>query len=193
MRAICPPRRSFASSDARCRGQVYAAPCAQKFGQARSKPVSPYRPTCDTNRIQSCEAQALINTYDNIIDCTSGTSHASSMQPVHGRPLCTSPCFTSRTTAKETFTLHGLPATACIKRANARIDARLVLPRNPGPAQGSGPLPPVRDARHVLVQQPVSDALGFLGGAHYLPRESSFATVRANLLGLQANRKCLTL
>lgn len=30
-----------------------------------------YQPTCDTNRIQSCETQQLINTYDNTIDYTS--------------------------------------------------------------------------------------------------------------------------
>lgn len=31
----------------------------------------PFQPTCDTNRIQTCEREALINTYDNTIDYTS--------------------------------------------------------------------------------------------------------------------------
>ena len=44
MRATCPPRRSFVPSNARRRGQVYAAPCTQKFGQALGR-VSPRRAT----------------------------------------------------------------------------------------------------------------------------------------------------
>ncbi|MBS0426571.1 MAG: sulfatase-like hydrolase/transferase [Proteobacteria bacterium] len=31
----------------------------------------PFQPTCDTNRIQTCDREALINTYDNTIDYTS--------------------------------------------------------------------------------------------------------------------------
>ena len=31
----------------------------------------PFQPTCDTNRIQTCEVTALVNTYDNSIDYTS--------------------------------------------------------------------------------------------------------------------------
>ena len=37
----------------------------------RYPPPGPFQPTCDTNRIQSCQRMELVNTYDNTIDYTS--------------------------------------------------------------------------------------------------------------------------